>query len=98
MRLRRAAMVFFLTTQALGVAFSWTWQHVASDVGVPMWGAALILLIPGNFLGPWIAASILWHSGLSLMSLGVISTLLLLLINAAAWYALVRLIELLRRR
>ena len=90
MSARRAAVLAFSTTQLIGVVCSWLWQHVPGDIGMPMWGGALILLVPGNFLSPWLVEKLFWRSGLSLTSMGIISTLFLLIINAAVWYSVAR--------
>jgi hypothetical protein len=90
---RRTVVLIFAATQVVGTVCSWLWQHVDSTIGVPMWGVALVLLVPGNFIGSWVSESLLWRSGLSLPAMGVVSTLLALLINAIVWYAVIRLIS-----
>ncbi len=92
MKWRRTVALIFVAVQVVGTACSWLWQYVDSSIGVPMWGTALVLLVPGNFIGSWVSESLLWRSGLSLPAMGVISTLLTLLINAIVWYTVIRLI------
>jgi hypothetical protein len=88
---RRTVALAFVATQALGTACSWLWQHLDSSIGVPIWATALVLLMPGNVLGSWIAESVLWGSSFSLLAMGVFSTVLTLLINALVWLGAIRL-------
>lgn len=90
MSVRRATVWAFSAAQLIGVACSWLWQHVPDDMGMPMWGVALILLVPGSLLSPWIVELLVWRTGLSLTTIGILSTLLLLIINAAVWFAVTR--------
>ena len=90
MMLRRWTVTLFLAVQIIGVACSWLWQHVPDQIGVPMWGAALILLVPGNFLGPWIVETLLWKTRLSLPTMGVIASILSFVIDAVVWFAVFR--------
>lgn len=87
---RTWATAVFVLVQSIGIACSWLWQHVPADISVVLWGTALVLLIPGNFLASWIVENSFWQSGLSLTSMGAFSTLLLLAINTLLWLALVK--------
>jgi hypothetical protein len=87
---RTWATTIFVLVQSIGIACAWLWHHVPADIGVALWGVALVLLIPGNFLASWIVESSFWRSGLSLTSMGILSTLLLFAINALLWFALVK--------
>jgi hypothetical protein len=82
MPLRRWIIVFFSAVQLLGIACSWLWDHPASAVSSLLWGTALVTLFPGNLLGAWIVEKLFWQSHLSLVSMGIISTVLLVVINA----------------
>jgi hypothetical protein len=53
---------------------------------MPMWSVALFVLVPGNFIGAWLVEKLFWHTSLSLTNMGVASTFLLLVINAAFWF------------
>jgi len=87
MILRRWSVTLFVAVQAVGIACSWLWQHVPDQIGLPMWGAALILLVPGDFLSPWIVETLLWKSRLSLPTMGAIASVLSFIIDAAVWFA-----------
>ena len=88
----------FVLVQAIGLAASWIWQHASGDLSVALWSVALVLLIPGNFLAAWVVESSLWHSGLSLMGMGILSTVLLVAINALVWIAFVKMFRVIRSR
>ena len=88
----------FALVQSVGIACSWLWPYAPSDVGVVLWGTGLVLLIPGNFVASWIVEDAFWRSGLSLTSMGVLSTLLLFVINALLWFALVKAFRHIRAR
>lgn len=87
---RNRATSVFAVLQWVGMALSWLWQHVSSEAGMVLWWAALILLIPGNFLASWIVEKSLWHSGFSLTSMGVLSAVLLFVFNVLLWFILMR--------
>ena len=63
-----------------------------------MWVVGFILLIPGNYFGSWVANSFLWHSSLTLVSLGVLSTVLALTINLVVWLLVMKTIALMIAR
>ncbi len=90
MRRSRVSLYLFVAVQVIGVACSWLWQFVPSAIGVPLWGTALVVLVPGNFLGEWVVERLLWRSGVSLVGMSVISTVLAVAINAVVWYAVVK--------
>jgi hypothetical protein len=76
MALRYRIITLFLLVQSIGIACSWLWQHVPADAGVPLWGTGMLLLIPGDFIAAWMVEKSFWRSGLSLASMGILSTLL----------------------
>ena len=85
MRLR-PVLAAFLLVQVIGIACLALWQHAPSAVSMPMWGTALILLFPGNFLGGWTVDSLLWRSHLSLIGMGLLSAVSAVIINAILWF------------
>jgi hypothetical protein len=86
----RIWMTVFVLVQSMGIACSWLWPHVPANIGAALWGTALVLLIPGNFLATWIVERSFWRSGLSLASMGTLSTLILFAMNALLWFVLVK--------
>jgi fucose permease len=92
MSFHRVSLYLFLAVQVIGAICSWLWQFVPSVIGVPLWGTALVLLVPGNFLGEWIVEKLLWHSSLSLLSMSILVTIVAFAINSAVWFAVVRVI------
>lgn len=82
----RRLLAVFLVVQFIGISCLSLWQHAPSAVSMPMWGAAVILLFPGNFIGGFLVEKMFWQTGLSLLELSVLSTLLQFLINAAIWF------------
>jgi len=63
-----------------------------------LWGTALFTLFPGNLIGAWIIEKLFWQSGLSLVSMGILSTLLLVVINAAVWFAVGKTLQIIYAR
>jgi hypothetical protein len=90
MTLRRSIIVAFSVVQSVGIVCSWLWEHPPSAASSLMWGAALITLFPGNLLGAWLVETLFWQSQLSLMAMGIISTVFSLVINAAVWLVVVK--------
>lgn len=86
MRSGRRFLALFVFFQVAGIASSWLCWRAPSGIGVPLWIAGFLLLLPGNYLGSWISTALLWRGGLSLISLGAVSTLLALGINAIVWF------------
>jgi hypothetical protein len=80
----------FLLVQVIGIACLVLWQRAPSALSMPMWGTALILLFPGNFLGGWIVDSLLWRSHLSLIGMGLLSAALAVIINAILWFVVAK--------
>jgi hypothetical protein len=93
----RVAMVF-IVLQLVGIALSALWQKFPADIGMALWCAALILLIPGNFLAAWIVEKALWQRGLSLTVLWVLSSALLFAFNALLWFMLMKAFRHIRAR
>lgn len=87
---KRPVLVIFLIVQLIGILCLALWQRAPSALGAPMWGAALIALFLGNFLGGWIVDSLFWRSHLSLVSMGILSTMLSLVIDSTIWFAVVK--------
>jgi hypothetical protein len=90
----RKVLVVFLVVQFVGIACLALWPHAPSAMGIPMWGTALILLCPGNFLGGWLIQSLLWRGPLGLVALGLLSALTAVVINGIIWFAIVKLFRL----
>lgn len=97
MRLR-GWIIVFLSVQLLGIACSWLWDHPASAASSLLWGTALVALFPGNLLSAWIVEKLFWQSHLSLVSMGIISTVLLVVINAIIWLVVVKALQVIHAR
>ena len=95
---RNRAAVVFIVSQLVGIALSALWQQFPADIGMALWCAALILLVPGNFLAAWIVEKALWQRGLSLTSLWVLSSILLFAFNALVWFLLMKAFRHIRAR
>ncbi len=98
MALRRSALAAFSAVQLLGIACSWLWEHPPSAASSLLWGTALLALFPGNLLSAWVVEKLFWHSGLSLTAMGIISTALLLVINATVWLAAMKALQVIHAR
>ncbi len=94
---KHPVFVVFLIVQFLGVACLTLWERLPSRMGAPLWGTAVIALLPGNFLGGWIVEGAFWHKGLSLTVIGVLSLAVALIINAVIWFTVVKAIGVMRR-
>ncbi len=95
---RRWIIVFFSAVQLLGIGCSWLWEHPPSAASSLLWGTGLFALFPGNLLSAWIVEKLFWQSRLSLMSMGIISTVLLLVINATIWLVVVKAVQVIHAR
>lgn len=89
----RTLLIIFLVVQFIGIACLSLWPHAPSAVSIPMWGTALIVLFPGNLIGGFLVEKIFWQTGLSLLELSVLSTLLQFLINAAIWFGAMKIVR-----
>jgi hypothetical protein len=87
---QRPVLVIFLVVQLIGTCCLGLWQHAPSALSMPMWGTALIVLFPGNFLGGWIVETLLWRSRLPLIGMGLLSVLVALVINAIIWFVVAK--------
>jgi len=74
------------------------WERVLPAIGVPMWGTALILLFPGNFLAGWLIQSLFWQRGLSLTVIGLLSLVAALAINTILWLSVTKAVRAIHRR
>lgn len=88
----------FAFVQLLGLGCSWLWNHPPSAVSSFLWGAAFLTLFPGNILGAVIVERLFWHSRLSLPTMGVMTTVVLVAINAFVWAVVALMIGAIRRR
>jgi hypothetical protein len=95
---KHPVLALFLAVQFVGISCLALWERVPSAMGVPMWGTALILLFPGNFLGGWLVPSVFWQHGLSLTTIGLLSLVAALAINAIIWLAATKAVGLASRR
>jgi hypothetical protein len=91
---KRIVLIVFLAVQFVGLACMALWQHIPSAVGMRMWGTALILLFPGNFLGGWLVEKLFWHGPLSLVGIGLLSAVAAVAINAILWFVVVKVFRL----
>jgi hypothetical protein len=87
---RNRVATVFVVLQLVGITLSALWQQFPADIGMAFWCAALILLIPGNFLAAWIVEKALWQRGLSLTGLWALSSVLLFAFNALLWFMLIK--------
>ena len=96
----RKAWVVFLIVQLVGIACMGLWQRFPSVLGVGMWGTALILMFPGNFLGGWLIEKLFWQGPLSLTGIGLLSAAATVVINGILWFIVVKAFRLIfsRRR
>ena len=91
---KRIVLIVFLVVQFVGLACLALWQHVPSAVGMGMWGTALILMFPGNFLGGWLIEKLFWQGPLSLTGIGILSAVAAVVINAILWFVVVKVLRL----
>jgi hypothetical protein len=88
----RPVLVIILIVQLIGIACLALWERAPSVLAMPMWGTALILLFPGNFLGGWLVESLLWGH-LSLIGMGLLSAVLAVIINALLWFLVAKTVQ-----
>lgn len=87
---KRVVLIAFVIVQCFGLACMALWQHIASALGIAMWGTAMILMFPGNFLGGWLVEKLFWQGPLSLVGIGLLSALAALAINGVIWFAVAK--------
>jgi hypothetical protein len=87
---KRIPLIVFLIVQTIGLACLGLWQHFPSSLGMVMWGTAMILLFPGNFLGGWLVEKLFWQGPLSLVGIGLLSAVAAVAINAILWFVVVK--------
>ena len=90
----RTVVIAFAVVQTVGLACLALWPHVPSTVGLPIWGTALIVLCPGNFLGGWMVEKLFWQGPLSLTGIGILSSVAAVTINAVLWFVVVKVFRL----
>jgi hypothetical protein len=83
MNIRQKTYGIFAGVQAIGLfcMFTWQWAPAAAF----LWGAALVLLFPGNFLSAMLAEKLFWNSGLSQGAILAMEVPILLVCNAIVW-------------
>jgi hypothetical protein len=91
---KHIVLIVFLAVQLVGLACLALWQYVPSSLGMVMWGTALILLTPGNFLGGWLVVTLFWQGHLSLVGIGLLSAVAAVAINGIIWFAVVKVFRL----
>ncbi len=94
---RRGIIVFFFVVQFVGMLCAWL-QHSLSAASPFLWGAGFVMLFPGDLLSALIVEKLLWHSRLSLASMTVITTVLLVAINAVIWLVVVKTLQVIHAR
>ena len=94
---RHPILAVFLAVQFVGISCLTLWEHVPSAIGAPMWGTAMILLFPGNFLGGWVVEALFWQKGFSLTAIGALLLIVALTINAIIWFVVVKATGAIRR-
>jgi hypothetical protein len=85
MLIRNRIAVVFCVVQLLGIACSWLWDQPPSAASSFLWGTGFFVLFPGNILAALIIEKLFWHSSLSLPTMGAMTTVLLVAINALIW-------------
>jgi asparagine N-glycosylation enzyme membrane subunit Stt3 len=91
---KQLVLIVFLIVQFVGLACMGVWEHVPSSLGMVMWGTALIVMFPGNFLGGWLIESLFWQGHLSLVGIGLLSAATAVLINGIIWFFVVKVFRL----
>ena len=83
--MNKKAWTAFIIAQIAGEICFWSWEHISPPVGMLLWGAALVLLFPGNFLSAAIIEPVFWGK-LSLIQLAVLEVPLEIPINFVVWF------------
>jgi hypothetical protein len=94
----RKGWIVFVIVQLVGIACMALWQRFPSALGVAMWGTAMFLMFPGNFLGGWLIEKLFWQGPLSLVGIGVLSVVAAVVINAILWFVVVKVCRSIFRR
>jgi hypothetical protein len=86
----RSSTILFAGVQLIGLVCMCTWQSTPLAVASLIWGTALIALFPGNFLSTMLIEKLFWKSELSLTAMLAAEIPVLIAINAALWFALIK--------
>jgi hypothetical protein len=85
----------FAVVELIAVASWFLWpQFTSSQVGSILWGAQLVLLMPGSIAGE-LAEGLLWGRA-SLLTIGVLTLILSVALNAFLFWVALRLFTQLR--
>jgi hypothetical protein len=94
----RLSASVFAGVQAIGLTCMCTWHSVPLVVASFFWGTSIVALFPGNVLSAMLIEKLFWNSDLSLAAMVAAQIPVLIAINAALWFALVKTVGLLRQR
>jgi hypothetical protein len=94
---RHRAVLVFCMVQLVGIACSWFWDHPPSSASSFLWGTAFVLLFPGNIAGAVIIEKLFWQR-MSLGTMGVVTTVVLVAVNAFIWFVATATIRMARAR
>lgn len=80
----------FILIQVFAV-MSWVaWGYIKSEIGAFLWGAQLVIFLPGYYFLAEHVEDLLWNKGLSLTTIGIVEVIGNILVNAILWYVLGR--------
>jgi hypothetical protein len=82
---RNRIFAAFAFVQLIGLVCSWLWNYRPAAASSFLWGVGFLTLLPGNLLGGLITERLFWRSGLSLVKIGVLSSILTVAIDAFVW-------------
>jgi hypothetical protein len=96
--MNKKTWIVFIIAQIAGEICFWSWEHISPSVGIWLWGVALVLLFPGNFLGALIIESVFWGGKLTLLQLSIIEVPVEILINLGVWFTFMLVWRIIRRK
>jgi hypothetical protein len=86
----RQPAILFAVVQTIGLVCMFTWQAAPPAAASFLWGTAAVALFPGNFASDILIEKLFWNSGWTLTSMLAAEIPVLIAINAAIWFGVVR--------
>ena len=90
--------ILFAGLQLIRLVCMCTWQSAPPGVASFIWDTAIVALFSGNFLRAILIEKLFWRNGLSLATMLAAEIPVLVAINAALWFGLIRTIRWLFRQ
>lgn len=83
-------LIWFAGVELIGLVCMLSWQSAPPAIASYIWGTALVALFPGNLLSAVLIEKLFWTSPLPSAAMLAAEIPVLVAINAAIWFGLIR--------